>query len=248
MDDSQIARYARHLVLKEIGGPGQAALLAAKVAIIGAGGLGGPAGLYMAAAGVGHITIIDDDAVEASNLQRQVQFTHSDIGQGKSRAMADTLRDLNPDVQTQIYETRLTDSNAQSLIAGHDLVLDGTDSFQTRFDVNAACLAQSIPLISGALGRFDGQLSVFRSDGSGPCYRCLVADIPPDAQSCARVGVVGALAGMIGSMMALEAVKIITGAGEPLYDQLFIYDGLKAQSRTARLPKDPKCKACRSLA
>lgn len=244
MDKNQIARYSRHLVLKEIGGPGQAKLLAARAVIVGAGGLGGPAGLYLAAAGVGHITLVDDDVVEASNLQRQVQFTHSDIGQHKARSMADTLEDLNPDIQTKIYETRLEGHNAQSLIAGADVVLDGTDSFETRFAVNAACLSQNIPLISGALGRFDGQISAFRSDGSGPCYRCLVPDSPPDAQSCEAVGVVGALAGMIGSMMALEAIKIITGAGAPLYNRLFIYDGLSSQSRTVALPKDLACAAC----
>lgn len=244
MDKNQLARYSRHLVLKEIGGPGQAALLGSKVVIIGAGGLGGPAGLYLAAAGVGHITLIDDDVVEASNLQRQVQFVHTDIGMRKARAMADTLEDLNPDIQTQIYETRLDRHNAESLIAGADVVLDGTDSFETRFVVNAACLAQGLPLISGALGRFDGQISAFRSDHVGPCYRCLVPDIPPDAQSCESVGVVGAMAGMIGSMMALEAIKIITSAGAPLFDRLFIYDGLSSQSRIVALSKDPQCRAC----
>lgn len=246
MNPDQLSRYARHLVLKEIGGPGQAALLGARVVIVGAGGLGGPAGLYLAAAGVGHITVIDDDNVEASNLQRQVQFMQSDIGRGKARAMAKRLQELNPDTQTQIHETRLTNMNAPSLIAGADIVLDGTDSFQTRFAVNAAALAHNIPLVSGALGRFEGQLSSFKNDADvgTPCYCCLVPDIPPDAPTCAAVGVVGALAGMIGSMMALEAIKIITGAGEPLYGRLFLYDGLSMQARTVNLPKDPQCFAC----
>ncbi len=252
MNKDQISRYARHLVLKEIGGPGQAELLNGRAVIIGAGGLGGPAGLYLAAAGLGHITIIDDDKVEASNLQRQVQFTTADIGKGKARIMADALMALNPDVKTHIYETRLSEDNAQSLIEGADVILDGTDNFETRFAINGAAVAQNIPLVSGALGRFEGQLSAFEnnshknnmSKNGQPCYRCLVPDIPPDAQTCAAVGVVGALAGMIGSMMALEAIKIITGAGTPLYGQLFLYDGLSMRARIIGLPQDPACPAC----
>lgn len=245
MNPDQIARYARHLVLKEVGGPGQAALLSAKVAIVGAGGLGGPAGLYLAAAGVGHITLIDDDKVEASNLQRQVQFVHSDIGMGKARAMADTLEDLNPDITTQIYEARLTHDNAENFLTGHDVILDSTDNFATRFDINAAALAQDIPLVSGALGRWNGQVACFdnrRADA--PCYQCLVPESPPDAETCAAAGVIGALAGMIGSMMAIETVKIITGAGEPLFGQLFLYDALTCESRKVSLPKDPACPVC----
>lgn len=245
MNADQVSRYARHLVLKEIGGPGQAALLSSRVAIVGAGGLGGPAGLYLAAAGCGHITLIDDDRVEASNLQRQVQFVHSDVGMGKARAMADTLADLNPDITTKIYETRLTADNAQDLLAGHDVVLDGTDSFETRFEINAATLAQHIPLVSGALGRWSGQVAAFdhrRHDA--PCYQCLVPEVPPDAETCAAAGVIGALAGVIGSMMALETVKIITGAGDPLFGKLWLYDGLTASSRKVSLPKDPACRAC----
>lgn len=244
MEQSQVERYARHLVLKEIGGPGQQALLASKVCIVGAGGLGGPAGLYLAAAGVGEITIIDDDAVEAPNLQRQVQFVHMDIGMEKSVVMADTLKELNPDIKVKALKTRLIPENADSLLSGHDIVLDGTDSFETRFAVNAACRNLSIPLVSGALGRFDGQVAVFENKGSGPCYRCLVPAIPPDAETCATVGVVGALAGVVGSMMALETIKLITGAGEPLTGKVWVFDGLKAQSRTINLPRDPKCPAC----
>ena len=244
MEQSQVERYARHLVLKEIGGPGQQALLAAKVCIIGAGGLGGPAGLYLAAAGVGEITIIDDDTVEASNLQRQVQFVHMDIGMEKSVVMADTLTELNPDVKVKAIKTRLTGENAADLLRGYDIVLDGTDSFETRFDVNKACQDLNIPLVSGALARFDGQVAAFGNTGSGPCYRCLVPAVPPDAETCAAVGVVGALAGVVGSMMALETIKFITGAGEPLTGKVWIFDGLKAQGRTINLPRDPKCPAC----
>ena len=246
MTPDSINRYARHLVLKEIGGPGQQALLASRVVIIGAGGLGGPVGLYLAAAGVGHITIIDDDKVEASNLQRQVQFISSDIGMEKAKIMADTLDDLNPDVETRGIVTRLMADNAHNLLRGADIVIDGVDDFAARFIINDACLHLGVPLISGALGRFNGQVSVFKNDGASPCYRCLVPDIPPDAETCAAVGVVGALAGVIGSVMALEVVKLITGAGQSLAGRLWLYDGLAAEARTITLPKDPACPACGS--
>ncbi len=246
MTPDALKRYARHLVLKEIGGPGQQALISSKVVIVGAGGLGGPAGLYLAAAGVGHITIIDDDVVDASNLQRQVQFVHTDIGMEKAVVMADTLDDLNPDITAKGKTVRLTENNAQSLLGGHDIIIDGTDSFETRYVINAASLALNIPLVSGALGRFDGQVAIFPSDQTGPCYRCLVPDIPPNAETCSEVGVVGALAGVVGSLMALETIKLITGAGDPLTGKLWIYDGLKAQSRTVKLQKDPACKACQN--
>ena len=244
MSPDYVKRYARHLVLKEIGGAGQQALLAAKVAIVGAGGLGGPAGLYLAAAGVGHITIIDDDEVEVSNLQRQIQFSSPDIGTAKATVMADRLGDLNPDVHTKGHIGRLTQGNANTLLEGHDIILDGVDDFASRFAINDAALALGIPLVSGALGRFDGQVSVFASDRQGPCYRCFVPSIPPDAETCSEVGVVGALAGVIGSMMALEVIKIITGAGEPLYGKIWLFEGLKGESRTVTLPQDPNCGAC----
>ena len=244
MTPEALQRYARHLVLKEIGGPGQQALMAAKIAIVGAGGLGGPAGLYLAAAGVGHITIIDDDVVEASNLQRQVQFVHSDIGMEKAVVMADTLDDLNPDVVARGRVRQLTPGNAGDLLSGYDLIIDGTDSFETRYAINAACLALKTPLVSGALGRFDGQVALFPSDGTGPCYRCFVPEPPPGVETCSEVGVVGALAGVVGSLMALESIKYITGAGETLMGRLWIYDGLKARSRTVNLQRDPRCPAC----
>ena len=246
MTPESIKRYARHLVLKEIGGPGQQALLGSRVAIIGAGGLGGPVGLYLAAAGVGHITIIDDDKVDVSNLQRQVQFVTGDIGTEKAIGLASTLTNLNPDITAKGITTRLTPNNAQSLLDGHDLIIDGVDDFTSRFTINETALNLKIPLVSGALGRFQGQVSAHYSNGEGPCYRCLVPDIPPDAETCSQVGVVGALAGVIGSVMALEAVKLITGAGDPLCGKLWLYDGLKAQSRTITLPQDPHCKACGS--
>lgn len=244
MRPEQIERYARHLVLKEIGGPGQAALLEAKVAIVGAGGLGGPAGLYLAAAGIGHITLIDDDVVEPSNLQRQIQFVHMDRGMAKATVMADTLIELNPDVKPVAKQVRLTRENAKTLLSGHDIVLDGVDSFETRYAVNEACLELGIPLISGALGRFNGQVGLFPSNRTGPCYQCFVPSEPPDAETCSQIGVMGALAGIIGSMMAMETVKHVTGAGESLAGRLWIYDGLNAESRTIKLNKDPACLAC----
>ena len=246
MRPDQIERYARHLVLKEIGGPGQAALLDAKVAIVGAGGLGGPAGLYLAAAGVGEITIIDDDIVEASNLQRQVQFVHMDRGMPKAKVMADTLVELNPDVAVHALQQRLTSGNALTLLAGHDLILDGVDDFETRFAVNAASLELAIPLLSGALGRFDGQISLFNDQPDAPCYRCFVPEIPPDAETCAQVGIIGALAGVVGSQMALEAIKFITQSGQSLSGRLYLFDGLKSESRTLALRKDPACPSCNS--
>jgi len=240
-----VERYARHLVLKEIGGPGQAKLTTSKVAIVGAGGLGGPVALYLAAAGIGHITIIDDDTVERSNLQRQIQFRESDIGLSKADITAQNLRAQNPDVTAIAIPERLTVQNAHALLAGHDLILDGVDNFQTRFDVNTASLALGIPLVSGALGRWNGQVSAHSGNQSGPCYQCLVPEIPPQAETCSEVGVVGALAGIVGSVMALETIKILIGLETNLQGKLWIYDGLEAKGRTITLPKDPNCSACR---
>lgn len=239
--EAEVERYARHLVLREVGGPGQQKLKAARVAIIGAGGLGAPASLYLAAAGVGQITLIDPDVADLSNLQRQVIFRSDDVGTPKVEAAAAKLAALNPHVAVRPLQTALTAANAADLLDGADLVLDGTDDFATRFAVNAACVAHGKPLVSGAIGRWTGQVGVFSGQ---PCYRCLVPEIPPDAETCSAVGVVGALAGVIGSMMALEAVKVITGAGEPLAGRLLIYDGLAAETRTVRIGADPGCGVC----
>ena len=242
---SQIDRYARHLTLREIGGPGQNALLKSNVAIVGAGGLGGPAGLYLAAAGVGRVTIFDDDIVEASNLQRQVQFIHTDIGMGKAKIMGDTLEDLNPDCHVTRQNIRLTPDNSAALLRGHDVILDGTDSFAARFAINAASRALQIPLVSGALGRFDLQLGVLNMTDVSPCYRCFVSELPADEENCATHGVLGALAGMGGSMMAMEAIKLITGAGDALDGRLYVFDALRAEGRTIGLARDPNCPVCR---
>lgn len=244
MSPEDVERYARHLVLKEIGGPGQNKLSAARLVIVGAGGLGGPAALYAAAAGIGHITIIDHDKVDLSNLQRQIQFTENDIGAPKAQRLASALSAINSVINIEIAPVRLTDENAQTLLSGHDLIMDGTDDFAVRFIVNKVSRQLGIPLISGALGRFDGQVGLFNAAPDAPCYQCFVPAIPPDAQTCAAVGVVGALAGIIGSMMSLEAVKHITGAGQSLNGHLYLYDGLQSKGRRIGLPKDPNCPLC----
>lgn len=243
---SQITRYARHLTLREVGGPGQNALLSSNVAIVGAGGLGGPAGLYLAAAGVGQITLIDDDVVDASNLQRQIQFASSDTGMGKAQIMGDRLEKLNPDCRVTRKTVRLTSDNSTALLRGHDLILDGTDSFTARFAINAASVSLGIPLVSGALGRFDLQLGVFNSTSTSPCYRCFVHDAPETQEDCSTHGVLGAIAGMGGSMMAMETIKHITGAGDVLDGRLYVFDALRSEGRTLRLSKDPNCAACQA--
>lgn len=239
--EDEIERYARHLMLAEVGGPGQQRLKAARVALIGVGGVGAPASLYLAAAGVGALRLIDDDTVALSNLQRQILFDTADVARPKVEAGEARLTALNPHVAIETRPVRLTPETAADLLAGCDVVIDGTDDFDTRFAVNAACMAAGIPLVSGSLGRWSGQVAVFTGR---PCYRCLVAETPPDAETCARVGVVGALAGVIGAMTAMEAIKLITGAGEPLTGRLLIYDGLAATSRVVRLVADPACPVC----
>lgn len=248
LSDSELDRYARHLVLREVGGRGQALLKSAGVAVIGAGGLGSPCLLYLAAAGVGRITVIDDDSVALSNLQRQVLFTTADQGRAKVAAAAEHLAALNPHVAITPVTTRLTAANAAELLACHTIVTDGCDSFATRIAVADAALALRIPLVSGAVGPFDGQLATFKGyDPALPCYRCLVGNVPDrDAQSCAETGVIGALTGIIGAMMALETIREITGFGESLAGRLQLYDALGARMRTVRLPKDPNCPACSS--
>ena len=239
--DDEIERYARHLVLAEVGGPGQQRLKAARIGLIGLGGVGAPAALYLAAAGVGTLCLIDDDTVALSNLQRQIAFDASDIGRPKVEAGAATLNALNPHVRIEAVAGRLTGANAGRLIEGCDVVIDGTDDFGTRFAVNAACVAARVPLVSGALGRWSGQVGVFTGR---PCYRCLVPVVPTGAETCARVGVIGALAGVVGAMTALEAIKVIVGAGAPLAGRLLIYDGLAGTARTVAVGADPDCPVC----
>jgi molybdopterin/thiamine biosynthesis adenylyltransferase len=250
--EQEVERYARHLVLREIGGPGQQKLKAARVLLVGVGGLGAPAALYLAAAGVGTLGLLDPDTVALSNLQRQVLYDMEDLGRDKALSAGLRLSALNPEIEIEPLAQALTPANAAALVRDYDLVLDGTDDFATRFAVNAACVAEGRPLVSGAIGRWSGQVGVFGAgltrglplDRRQPCYRCLVPEAPPEAETCAVAGVVGALAGVVGSMMALEAIKIITGAGEPLSGRLWVYDGLEGESRTVRLSPDPACPAC----
>lgn len=244
--ETELDRYARHIVLHEIGGPGQKKLKDAKVLVIGAGGLGAPVLQYLAAAGVGTIGIVDDDTVDNSNLQRQVIHQDRAIGMPKVHSAAQMLRAQNPFVKVLPYERRLTDSVASELISDFDLVLDGTDNFETRYLVNATCVRLGKPLISGALSQWEGQVSVFDAKNGTPCYQCVFdkAPAPELAPNCAQAGVVGPLAGVVGSIMAMEAIKTITGAGQALTSEMLIYDGLYGETRKIALKKNPKCPAC----
>jgi adenylyltransferase/sulfurtransferase len=245
LTDAQLERYARHIILKEIGGAGQQRLLAARVALIGAGGIGAPAIQYLAAAGVGRLTVIDDDQVALSNLQRQVLYGVGDIGRAKTDAARDAVARLNPDVTVEARAARLTPGTAAALIAGADAVIDGSDNFATRLAVSDAATAARIPLVSAAVGQFDGQLSVFRGwTADRPCYRCLVGSDPdrPDV-SCADQGVLGALTGVLGSLAAIEAIRAIVPFGADPAGSLLLIDALDFRFRRLSLPKDPGC-AC----
>lgn len=241
---SELDRYARHILLREVGGQGQKRLKEAKVLVIGAGGIGSPVLLYLAAAGVGEIGLIDDDTVSNSNLQRQILFRDNDIGARKVHAAAAALRALNPFISLRPYTERVTADRAADLFSHYDLILDGTDNFETRYLVNAACVQLSKPLISGAISQWEGQISLFQSPG--PCFACLFPQAPADglAPSCAEAGVIGALPGVIGAMMATEAIKFITGAGQTLHGRLHIHDALWNEHRTLKITRDPACKIC----
>lgn len=247
LTDEQLDRYARHIVLRDVGGAGQIKILKAKVLVIGAGGLGSPCLQYLAAAGVGTLGIVDDDVVDLSNLQRQVLHGTPDLGKSKTESAREALTRINPHVQVVTHNIRLTAENAAEIISGYDMVADGSDSFETRFAVADACLALHKPLISAAVGPFEGQIAVFKGyETDLPCYRCFVPDAPGGLQrTCADVGVLGALTGVIGSLQALEVLREIVGFGQPLAGRLLIYDGLANRMRTLRLPKDPGCPACR---
>jgi adenylyltransferase/sulfurtransferase len=246
LTDAELERYQRHIVLKEVGGQGQARLKAATVAVIGAGGLGSPCLQYLAAAGVGQITLIDDDVVSLSNLQRQTLFTTADIGRPKVEAAAERLQALNPHVVVEPIEARLTAETAAMLLSEHDVVADGCDNFQTRTDVNRAAVRLGIPLVSAAIGPFEGQLGVFAGHlPDQPCYACF-AGLPGDVPgtSCADIGVLGAVAGLVGAAQALEVLRLITGFGDSRIGKLWLYEGLSADARSIRVPKDPACPIC----
>jgi adenylyltransferase/sulfurtransferase len=246
VNDDQLDRYARHIVLKEVGGAGQAKLLAASVAVVGAGGLGSPCLMYLAAAGVGRLTVIDDDTVAVSNLQRQILHGTADVGRAKTASAIRGIARINPDVVVTPRAIRLDPANAHDLLAGHDVVADGSDSFATRLAVADAALALHIPLVSAAVGPFEGQLATFRGwEADRPCYRCFVGSAPdrPDA-SCADQGILGAVAGVLGSLQALEVIREITGFAPTLAGRLLLFDALSLRMRTLTLAKDPACPAC----
>lgn len=244
--DTEINRYARHIMLRELGGPGQKALKNARVLVIGAGGLGSPALLYLAASGVGTIGIIDDDIVENSNLQRQVIHMDADIGAPKVHSAAAKMRAQNPFITVRPYARRLDAEIAPDLFAEYDMILDGTDNFDTRYLVNRVAIALGKPLISGALSQWEGQISVFDPAHEAPCYQCIFPQAPAAglAPSCAEAGVVGPLPGVVGAMMALEAVKLITGAGDTLRGRMMIYDALFGETRTIGLKRRSDCPIC----
>lgn len=244
----QIKRYSRHIMLPEVGEVGQGKLLDAKVLLLGAGGLGSPSGLYLAAAGVGTIGIVDDDVVDESNLQRQVLHNVERLGMAKVESARKTLQALNPDVRVIPIQDRLDSSNVLEIISQYDLIVDGADNFQTRYLLNDASLKLRKPVVHASIFRFEGQLTTFMADPNegGPCYRCLYPDPPPAgmAPSCQEAGVLGVLPGMIGTMQANEALKIILGVGETLSGRLMVFDALSTKWRTMKLRKDPECRVC----
>ncbi len=241
----EVRRYSRHLIIPEVGMTGQKRLKNAKVLCVGAGGLGSPALLYLAAAGVGTLGVIDFDVVDESNLQRQIIHGQSDIGRPKAESARDSIREINPHVRVILHEERLDSDNALEVFALYDLIVDGTDNFATRYLVNDACVLLGKPYVWGSIYRFDGQASVFWAE-HGPCYRCLYPEPPPPGMvpSCAEGGVLGVLCASIGSIQVTEAIKVITGIGEPLAGRLMIYDALEMSYRSVRVRKDPECPIC----
>jgi adenylyltransferase/sulfurtransferase len=247
LSDDQLDRYARHIVLKEIGGEGQRRLLDSAVVLVGAGGIGCPAVQYLAAAGVGRLRVIDDDSVSLDNLQRQILFGTSDVGRAKIEVVGEAVAKLNPDVQFESAGERLTAANAGELLAGADVVLDGSDNFATRLLVSDTCTAARIPLVSAAIGQFQVQVGSWRGwEPERPCYRCFVGDAfdAEDCDTCAELGVLGAMAGLAGSWAALEAIRQLVGFGGDAIGKVHILDGLAPGMRTLRIVKDPACRAC----
>lgn len=242
--EEQIHRYARHIILPEVGGVGQARLLESKVLVVGAGGLGSPVILYLAAAGVGTIGVIDDDDVELSNLQRQIIHTHARLGSPKADSAAEAVRAVNPDVRVVPIRARLDKDNAREIFREYQVIADGSDNFPTRFLVNDAARLEGKTLVSAAILRFDGQLATYRP--GGPCYRCIYREAPPEGHvpTCSSAGVLGAMAGTMGAMQATEVIKELLGIGETMAGRLLIYDALSVSFRTVRVPRDPGCPLC----
>ncbi len=246
--DSQLERYARHIILPEIGGTGQTKLIASKVLVVGAGGLGAPLLHYLAAAGVGTIGIVDDDTVSLSNLQRQVIHRTADVGRAKTESAKRAIAEINPDVAVVLHKNRIDADNVMATIAGYDVIADGTDNFATRFLINDACYIAGKTLVSAAILRFDGQLSTFKAyrDGDNPCYRCIFREPPPPGMvpSCAEGGVLGAIAGALGSLQATEVIKELLDIGDSLSGTLVIYDALSTTFRNVSVRRDPGCPLC----
>jgi molybdopterin/thiamine biosynthesis adenylyltransferase/rhodanese-related sulfurtransferase len=245
LSKEEIMRYSRHLIMPEVGMEGQLKLKQAKVLCIGTGGLGAPLGLYLAAAGVGRIGLVDFDTVDLTNLQRQILFDTNDIGRPKIEAATNRLRNLNPDIQIDNFETRLTSENALDILKNYDIVVDGTDNFPTRYLVNDACVILGKPNVYGSIFRFEGQITIFGHPG-GPCYRCLYPEPPPPGlvPSCAEGGVLGVLPGIVGAIQAAETLKLIIGKGEPLVGRLLLFDALAMRFRELKLRKNPECPVC----
>ena len=247
LSKEEILRYSRHLIMPEVGMDGQLKLKQARVLLIGTGGLGAPLGLYLAAAGVGHLGLVDFDTVDFTNLQRQVTFGTSDVGRRKVEAARERLANLNPEIEIKVFETRLTSANALELFRDFDIIVDGTDNFPTRYLVNDACVLSGKVNVYGSIFRFEGQATVFGYPG-GPCYRCLYPEPPPPGlvPSCAEGGVLGVLPGIVGSIQAMETIKLILGKGEPLIGRLLLFDALQMRFRELKLRKNPDCPVCGS--
>lgn len=247
LSDTQLDRYARHIVLHDIGGAGQARLLDSHVLLVGAGGIGCPAIQYLAAAGVGTISVVDDDVVSLSNLQRQILYGDAQIGMAKVDAAQAAVARLNPDIKFHALNQRISADTSSDFLDGVDIVIDGSDTFGTRLIVNDLCLAARVPLVSAAIGRFHGQIGTFSGwEADAPCYRCFVGDAhdPDDCDDCATQGVLGAMCGLMGSFAAMEAIRLLTGFGDDAKGKLHIFDGLKPAMRTISLPKDTDCTSC----
>ena len=250
LSDHQLDRYARHIVLRDIGGAGQARLLESHVLLIGAGGIGSPAIQYLAAAGVGTISVVDDDAISLSNLQRQILYSETQIGEAKVEAAAAAVKRLNPDVSFHAIRRRIDHLTTSDILNGVDVVIDGSDNFATRLTVNDLCLSARVPLVSAAIGQFHGQIGTFPGwQNDAPCYRCFVGDAhdPDDCDDCATQGVLGAMCGLMGSFAAMEAIRVLTGFGDSQSGKLHIFDGMTPSMRSIKLPKDPACSSCGSL-
>lgn len=246
LTQAELERYARHLSVPGVGIEGQQRLKQSSVLLVGTGGLGSPASLYLAAAGVGTIGLVDDDIVDRSNLQRQIVHGESWVGKPKLESAAARLREVNPHIRVELHQARLTPDNAADLVSRYDLVLDGCDNFPTRFLTNDVCFQQKKPCVYGSIFRFEGQVTVFAPHLGGPCYRCMLPTVPPPgaAPSCEEAGVLGVLPGIIGSLQAMEAIKLLLGIGEPPLGKLLCYDALRTSFRTLRLARDPGCRLC----